>query len=155
MNKLLTILLLANFLWACNNNSQSDNIKASDSIESDHQPNEMIAEKLSLNNGVRWKVDSTTNENAKNLLFIVEKFNPGLEKSMTEYQQVAVDLQLGLNKMIGECKMKGADHQALHKWLEPLIQQVTVFKQAATKEDAVRSLEDIHTQLNLFAKFFE
>lgn len=155
MNKLLIILLVTNLLWACNNPRHSDNIEASDSIESHHQPIEMTAEKLSLNNGVRWKVDSTTNGNAKNLLFIVEKFDPGPEKSMTEYQQVAVDLQLGLNKMIGECKMKGADHQALHKWLEPLIQQVTVFKQASTKEDAVRSLEDIHTQLNLFAKYFE
>ena len=57
--------------------------------------------------------------------------------------------------MIGECKMKDADHQALHKWLEPLIQQVTVFKQASTKEDAVRSFEDIHIQLNLFSKIFE
>jgi nitrogen fixation-related uncharacterized protein len=155
MDKLLTILLLANLLWACNNDQHSDNIKASDSIESDHQPNEMTEEKLSLNNGVRWKVDSTTNRNAKNLLFIVEKFNSSPEKTLTEYNQAAIDLQLGLNKMIRECKMKGSDHQALHKWLEPLIQQVTVFKQVSTKEDAVRSLEVIHTQLNLFTQFFE
>jgi hypothetical protein len=155
MKKLLTIFLLINLFWACNNNRHSENKEAIDSMGSDHHSSELEEEKLSLNNGNKWKVDSNTNSNARNLLFIIEKFNPGPEKSMTEYNQVATDLQFGLNKMISECKMKGEDHHALHKWLEPLIQQLTLFKHAVTKEDAIRSLEAIHTQLNLFAQFFE
>jgi len=155
MNRLLTILLLINFMWACNNHRNSGNKEAINSTEADHHQHEMITEKLVLNNGAKWEADSSTNNNVKNLQAILENFINGTDKSLVVYKKTAADLQLGLDKMINECKMQGPDHDALHKWLEPLIEQVAKLKQASTEEVAAQSVEAIHTQLNLYAQYFE
>jgi hypothetical protein len=56
--------------------------------------------------------------------------------------------------MIKECRMQGPDHLALHKWLEPLMEQVTKLKQAST-DAAAKSTNFIHLQLNRYDQFFE
>ena len=155
MNRLLTILLLANFLWACNNHTHSENKEAISPSEADHHQHETTTEKLVLNNGAKWKADSNTNSNVNNLLVIIENFDSGTDKSLVAYMEAAAYLQKGLDKMISECKMQGPDHEALHKWLEPLIEQVRKFKQASTEADAAQSLDAIHAQVNLYAQYFE
>ena len=155
MNKLLTILLLTNFMWACNNHRHSENKEAINSTEADHHQQESTTEKLILNNGAKWKADSTTNNNVKNLLVIIEAFNSGADKSLATYKKAADDLQQGLDKMIRECKMQGPDHDALHKWLEPLIEQVAKLKQASTEAGAAKLFEAIHAQVKLYLQYFE
>ena len=155
MNKLLTILLLTNFMWACNSHRHSENKEAINSTEADHHQQEIISEKLVLNNGAKWKADSTTNNNVKNLFAIIEAFNSGADKSLATYKKAADDLQQGLDKMIRECKMQGPDHDALHKWLEPLIEQVAKLKQASTEAGAAKLFEAIHAQVKLYPQYFE
>ena len=155
MNRLLTILLITNFIWACNSHRYSDNKEAIDSGKADHHQHEIISENLVLNNGVKWKADNTTNNNVKYLLAIIEEFNNGTAKSLSADKKVADDLQKGLDKMIGECKMQGRGHDALHRWLEPLIEQVAKLRQASTEADAAKSLEAIHAQVSLYAQYFE
>jgi hypothetical protein len=147
--------LLTNFICACNNHRNSENKEAIDSTETNrHQP-EIISEKLALNNSAKWKADSTTNNSVKNLLAIIEVFSSGADKSLTGYKKAADDLQQGLDKMISECKMQGPDHDALHKWLEPLIGQVATLKQASTEVGADKLFEAIHAHVNLYTQYFE
>jgi len=154
MKKLLIILLLTGTLWACNNHNPSTNKETINVSEADHQ-HEIISEKLVLNNGAKWKADSTTTNNVKNLLAIIEAFNSEADKSLTSYKKTAADLQQGLDKMISECKMQGPDHEALHKWLEPMIEQVAKLKQATIETDAGKFLEAIHAQVNRYTQYFE
>src|ERR1019366_6753705 len=134
MKNLLPILLMAATLWACKNTRHSENeAQHVLSVPDYHQPE---SEKLVLNNGAKWKTDNTTNFNVSNLKAIVEKFNHGTKPSLQQYSKVAEELQHGLDKLISECKMHGAEHTALHQWLEPFIKEVIQLKAASTLTDA-------------------
>ena len=154
MKKLLILLLLTGTL-ACNNHNPSENKETINTSEADHHEQAVNTGDLLLNNGAKWKADSTTNNNVKNLLVIIEAFNSGADKSLATYKKTADDLQQGLDKMIRECKMQGPDHDALHKWLEPLIEQVAKLKQASTEAGAAKLFEAIHAQVKLYLQYFE
>src|SRR6478672_426343 len=153
MKKIFIILLLGSIMWACNNRESAG--KKDAVIANEMEPHQDSIEKLELNNGVKWKADSITNKNVKSLKAIVENFNNGPDKTLPATKKVAQDLQQGLDKIISECKMQGPDHTALHKWLEPLIAQVSKLKQASTETEAANTIDAIRAQLNLYDQFFE
>ncbi len=121
-------------------------------LERDRQTS---SEKLVLNNGAKWKVDKTTNANVKNLKTILQGAGSGNDVSLNAYHKTAGDLQSGLNKMIGECRMQGPDHLALHKWLEPLMERVAKLKQASIVAVAFKSFQAVKLQLNRYDQYFE
>jgi hypothetical protein len=152
MKKILTILLVASLLPACN--SKNDNTGNADSatVVENHADHEKAAEGLALNNGAKWKADSTTLLNVTLLQTIVS----GAQKeSPDNYVQTAKQLENGLSKMISECKMKGADHDALHKWLEPRMEKTKDLKKVSSVENAATVLNEIEKQVNLFPQYFE
>ena len=154
MKKLLILLLLTGTIWSCNNHKPTEN-KNFNSPSETEEPHSEATEKLELNNGAKWTVDNITNNNINNLKLILEKFDNGTDKSLSAYKKTQDDLQKGLDKMIAECKMKGPDHEALHKWLEPLIDQVTKIKQVSTVPDADEALNGIRAQVTLYSQYFE
>ena len=144
----LGLLLIA----ACNNQQSApaaDEHKAADQ----HEHN-LPAESLRLNNGEKWKADSSTNNNVKALQVIVEQFT-STEKTPGTYKQLGTTLQSGLDKMISECRMKGPDHDALHKWLEPLIGQVKKLNETEKPEESAQHFSAITQQIQLYFQFFE
>ena len=151
MKKLLILILLTGTIWSCNNHKPKNFNNAPGAGES---RSVATSEQLELNNGVKWKADSTTNNNINNLKLIFEKFDNRSDRSLAGYKKAQDDLQKGLDKIIAECKMKGPDHEALHKWLEPLIDQVTKFKQVSAVPDADEALKGVRTQVNLYARYF-
>jgi len=153
--KLIILVFVTAFFFGCNNSNTSQNKEAVKEHD-EHQTEQVISsEALVLNNGVKWNVDSITNSNIKILLSITEAFYSSPDKSLTSYKNVADDLQKGLDKMISECKMQGPDHEALHKWLRPLIGQVAEFKKASTEDDAAKSMTTIIAQINLYDQYFK
>ena len=153
-NLSVTLFILTGILLACVNTLDAKNSSAVNLLAGKHQ-HEISSEKLVLNNGAKWKVDRTTNNNVNNLKQILKGFVNGTDRSLKAYKKAGEDLQNGLVKMIKECRMQGPDHLALHKWLEPLMAQVTKLKQASTNAAAARSTNFIHLQLNRYDQFFE
>ncbi len=154
MNKLFALVVLAGSLWSCN---RAVSPVPSEAI-SDHKEEHLEhanTEVLQLNNGVKWRADSLTNINVKNLESIINNYNEKKDKSLNHYKDAAGELQKGLDRMISECKMQGADHVALHKWLEPLIEEVAELKLAAAVEDAAKIFAAIHSQVNRYYQYFE
>ncbi|CAN5347964.1 hypothetical protein BH09BAC6_BH09BAC6_15830 [soil metagenome] len=152
MKKSITLLLLASMLFACNNPQHTENKKAAQPAAAQHEAG---PEELVLNKGAKWKVDHITGENVKNLKAIMAGFVSGNDKTLPAYKKVDDDLQNGLEKMIRECKMQGPDHEALHKWLEPLMEQVSTLKQAATVAAAGQAFNVIQSQVNRYDQYFE
>jgi hypothetical protein len=107
---------------------------------------------LSLNNGAKWKADSTTLVNEKRLSSIIENAKSA---TLSDYRQTATDLEAGLNTMISECRMQGADHEALHHWLEPLVANTAKLKAASNKDEAAAIFSEIQKQMALFPQYFE
>ena len=155
MKKLfITTFMLTGVLLACANKLNAKNITAINTLPAKLQ-HEISSEKLTLNNGAKWKVDRTTSSNVNNLKLIVNGFNKSTDRSLKAYKKAGDGLQNGLAKMIKECRMQGPDHLALHKWLEPLMAQVAKLKQATTNAAAAQSLNFIQLQLNRYNQFFE
>ena len=154
MKKAFLLLILTGILLACNNHKPIETNTVSNPSEADDDRPGMKTEPLVLNNGAKWNVDANTNNNANNIKAVLGKFNKGADKSLSAYKETCADLQKAINKMIVECKMKGPDHEALHKWLEPLITQIAQLKQASTVPDAARSLENIQAQVNIYSQHF-
>ena len=150
MNKLQVLFFAALLLLACN--TQNKNEKSASSTAVMHEEHTETIPGFNLNNGAKWKTDTVTFKNAISLQKIVSVTK---KESLPEYLQTATALQNGLNKMVSECKMSGADHEALHHWLEPLLEQTKQLQQATTKEIAAAALFNIEKQLNLFTQYFQ
>lgn len=150
MKKILGILFAASNLLACNVHSGHQNDAAGSTNEQHEHAEE--AKPLVLNNGVKWQADSTTLVNAANLQTIIAAAK---KESLADYQQTAAALQEGLNKMVAECKMQGADHDALHIWLEPLMEKTKALGKATSAEKSASILHELETQVNLFSQYFQ
>ncbi|MBK7122482.1 MAG: hypothetical protein IPH68_06495 [Chitinophagaceae bacterium] len=148
--KIIQIMLLATgLLLACNSKTESPStVEPAAEI---HAPDDH-ASGLVLNNGAKWKADLSTIGNVD----LLQKVVSGAKKeSLDNYLQTAAQLEAGLNKMVSECKMQGADHDALHLWLEPLMEKARDLKKVTSTETAATLLTEIDKQVNLFPQYFE
>lgn len=149
MKKSLFILLSASLLFACN--------QAPDKSTEDKHVIHDIKQttELALNNGTKWKADSVTSHNVANLRGIADDFKTEPAPSVSNYQKLSVDLNTGLNKMIKECKMTGADHDALHKWLQPILEENAELKNSSDTEIAGTIFKSIDKRLDNYINYFE
>jgi len=137
MKKLfIKLFMLTGMALACANTLNAKNSLTINPLAGKYQ-RKISAEELVLNNGAKWKVDNST------------------DRSLKAYKKAGNGLQNGLAKMIKECRMHGPDHLALHKWLEPLMAQVTKLEHAPTNAAATQSTNFIRLQLSRYNQFFE
>lgn len=152
MKQILTILLATSLFLACNAGNEKEKTTAPEPAAENHAEHAEQATGLALNSGVKWKADSITVSNVASL----QKLISGLKIATLEnYLATAEGLQDGLNKMVSECKMKGADHEALHHWLEPIMEKAKELKNANSIETARTIFGEIEKQINLFHQYFE
>lgn len=156
MKKIVTLLLIITGFWACNPNAEeAPPVPIDAETHAEHAEAAVAKNGLQLNNGARWMADAPTNANVKNLQAHMATFEASKDSSLAAHLVLADQLQTGLNKMISECKMKGADHDALHLWLEPLLAQVKALKGARSETEAPGLLQNIRTQVNYYDQYFE
>ena len=153
--KNLIVLWVISFIYLCGCNSNDHSHKEDAVMPADELNRKEAAPGFSLNSGAKWNADVPTNENVKALQTVANEFNKGNHTELKDYQKVSDDLQSGIDKMVKECRMKGADHEALHKWLEPLMKQVAALKKAGEAPDAKKIFAKIQSQLLLYNQYFE
>lgn len=125
-----------------------------DSHDHDHHGSEAGTE-LALNDGEKWKSDEPTNLHAQNLINLVEKIGRKAPNANLEmFRNFADMLQQELNGMIQDCKMDGPDHDALHLWLEPVLNGVKELKDSPNAEDAHEVWEDLSEKITKYDQFF-
>lgn len=107
---------------------------------------------MPLNNGVRWEADASTNENVAAITDIVKNANP---VTMDDYKNTAAAVNTALNKMITECKMSGKEHEVLHHWLEPLMEENKDLSAASSVENAKGIFENIKKQVAVYSTIFK
>ncbi|HWJ03415.1 MAG TPA: hypothetical protein VNU93_07010 [Verrucomicrobiae bacterium] len=107
--------------------------------------------KLTLDNGQKWKLDEPTRKNIGELKVIVDK---AAAQSSPNYHQVATDLQASTDKLIGECRMSGPDHDALHLWLEDYL---PALKELHSNNKPIQktAFRTVQTQVQQFGEYFE
>jgi putative N-acetylmannosamine-6-phosphate epimerase len=113
---------------------------------------EKASEELVLNNGTKWKIDQATGNNVARLQQIGKKVTGN---TLAGYHHAGTTLQAGIDQMIKECRMKGPDHLALHKWLEPLMEQVAQLNQATNAASAKNHFNEVKKRLHIFHQYFK
>ncbi len=160
MKLLVTLAALVLTFAACNNKDSSTNGASGHDhnnavkTEATVPAAETTAPELSLNNGEKWKADESTNNNVASIEKMVVSFNDGKEKKLEDYKALHASLQSGVEKMVKECRMKGADHDALHLWLEPLMGMVKQLGDVTSAEEGAASVEKINNQVKLYPQYF-
>ena len=156
MKQLFYILLSAIFLVACNQANEApvkdDHDHAATAATETKAQDENL---LTLNNGAKWKSDLNTDKNVKALKTVAEDFKTKENPGVDDYHTVANNLGDGLSTMINECKMKGADHDALHHWLEPLLKENKDLKATTDTTMGKTLFNSINTRLNAYQDYFE
>lgn len=109
---------------------------------------------LSLNNGVKWRSDENTRRHVANLSSRINGFNKLSDPQINDYHALASNMQDELNGLVKECRMKGAEHEALHHWLEPVLQHVKELKEAGSVKDARETLGQLAVQVQKFNQYF-
>lgn len=150
MKKIIYLALGLFILIGCNQTST----KTAGDDHDDHDHAATNTE-LTLNNGNKWKADSITNHNVVNLKTIADNFRIKPFPSATDYQLVGSDLNAGVNKLIGDCKMSGPDHDALHHWLEPVLKESNELKSSKDTTSARATFESLDKRIDDYHKYFE
>jgi phage-related tail protein len=153
MKKFLILFFGAITLWACNNAESNKRGKDTASNTAHQHNNEQAS--LTLNHGEKWKSDESTNKNVEELKVTVSRFNENKNKSLADFHAAAGELQTGLDKMIKECRMQGADHDALHLWLEPVLKNVNSLKTVTSEAEASKLFSEIGARINSYKQYFE
>ncbi|MEO5945388.1 MAG: hypothetical protein ABIP79_01115 [Chitinophagaceae bacterium] len=117
MKKIFLILLITSFLLACNSAEDKEQKIETDSIAHDHPA---VVSDLFLNNGNKWKADSITNHNVVRLKTTADMFRVDPFPSINNYQLLGKDLSDDIDVLIQQSKMKGEEHESLHKWFAPI-----------------------------------
>ena len=148
--KTILLLLCSAIFIGCNS---GENKSATESHEEHIHTKTSTAR--ALNNGEKWSADSATNKNVTDLQIITDNIKTTGSPSITDYKTVGSELNAGIQKMITDCKMTGPDHEALHHWLEPVLNETKQLQNAADTFEAGRLFDSLKNHINSYYNFFE
>lgn len=147
----LPVLLVAAI--SCNNQQQTPEQQAAEVIE--QHAHEKIPVTLQLKeNGDKWEADEPTHNNVQTLSKLAADFKSGGDTSLEGYLKAGDTLQAGIGQLVKDCKMKGAAHEALHLWLEPLIEIVKELNESKDVAAASQNFSNADQQIQLYYDYF-
>lgn len=148
--KTFIMMLAIGLMTACRPQSHK-NEATTDTTATLHEENEKSGE-LTLNNGNRWKADSITHVNVSALSKIITEQKPA---TLEDYHASAQQLQAGIEKLLTDCRMKGDEHEALHHWLEPIMESNGKLSKSTTVEEASTLYNAERERINIYPQYFE
>ncbi len=166
MKYFLPILILMLTVWSCQSNSNTDenhdthqemshekNDMASHSDDHDHDA--MHDTSLKLNDGKKWQLDAPTKKNADHIKSVTAQFQDSKATTLADFKDYGNDIQEGLNQMIRECTMTGADDEALHQWFFPIMGNTSQIAKTDDLETAKHSSHEIIERVHELDQYFE
>lgn len=152
----LASLMIVSFL-ACTNESKFSVKSTPEAVVGNEHSSDSdnAAVGLSLNDGSKWKTDESTWTHAKDLNALVDSFNPEDNADAETYHVFAASMQEKLGGLVKDCKMKGADHDVLHLWLEPVMAGVNDLKLVSTADEGKLIAGTLNTNVQKFNQYFE
>ena len=155
--KILLSVLIGFSLLSCNNENKEERAVGprSEPIEEQAVSEETHAGELSLNKGVKWQTDESTRIHAAKLNTAIDGFNAIENPDLAAYHAFAAGMQNELGGLVKDCKMKGADHDALHLWLEPVMKDVAELKKVSTASAGKQTADRLTADVKKFNQYFE
>jgi hypothetical protein len=119
MKQLLIILLVA--IVSCTNRpsgEQQENKTANDS--------ENTVATVPSNSGTKWKADEATK---KNVAAMEQVVNDTAYSDASKRKQLYTNMMSKVDTLVKQCSMKGAEHEALHAWLQKVLKDLKELKE--------------------------
>lgn len=120
-----------------------DHADHADSTHAAHAHDPSSDLQLSLNDGVKWKMDDHTRSTYIEMVSVAESELTG--------KALGVQLQNKLNKLISGCTMTGEAHNQLHIFLTEFMPVVKELSETGDSESSNRAKELLHS----YPKYFE
>lgn len=144
MKHLLMILFV---VFASCTNQQADVHKTNDTSKHEH---ETAGTDSSVVSATKWKADPKTRQHVDALMQITDN---KIYETAAQRNQLYTALQSRIDLMIQDCTMKGAEHDALHVWLEKLLEDMKLLKD--TQQDYNTIYTTIRKDIAAFYQSFE
>lgn len=143
MKKLLILLTVA--IAACTSQVKTEK-------KGNENPNEQenTITVIPLNNGNKWKADQATK---KNVAAMVQVVNDGNYADTGKRRQLYANVQTKIDTLVIQCSMQGAEHEALHLWLEKVLKDMKKLKEESTEYREVHAT--LKKDIANFYAFFE
>ncbi|MGN6165326.1 MAG: hypothetical protein ACTHOF_12370 [Flavisolibacter sp.] len=142
--KQLLIMVLA-ILVSCTSKQtaeQHENSAAND--------NEKKVVTVPSNNGAKWKADEATK---KNVAAMVQVVSDSTYADAGKRKQLYTNLQTKVDTLVKECSMQGAEHDALHVWLEKVLKDLKELKE--DDDEYSEAYAALKTDIESFYRSFE
>lgn len=144
---LLKVVLIGLVLLAYSCTSQSNN-ESTDDSNLHHEYSHLDVE---LNKGKRWEANTETTEGIENMISLVN--NSKVDADLSEYHQLAKELEIEFTTIFKKCTMKGEAHNQLHNYLIPLKNSIEGLK-AEKVEVCQKNYKQIKKHLAAYNSFF-
>ena len=79
-----------------------------------------------LNNGRKWKADDATKTNVAAMMHVISDSSYA---DAAKRKELHANVQGKIDSLISQCRMKGAQHDALHTWLEKVLKDMKALKE--------------------------
>jgi hypothetical protein len=163
--KNILLLLATSLIVACGNqlNQEQDAAEATHehSHDSEHATHEHSHDteptnttSLALNNGAKWEADESTRKHTSALIKATDAFEQQPKKDLAAYHAFADEAQSILQELINGCTMEGPNHDALHLWLEPVLNDVKNLKDCKEETTAKEKATVLTTDIKKYPQFF-
>lgn len=106
---------------------------------------------IQLNNGQLWQANAETTEGILRMTALIEKSDP---QTPEDYRDLGKKLNKENNLIIKRCTMKGASHDNLHIYLQPLIGKIGELQEIETSEKGQQLLTEIRDHLESYHSYF-
>lgn len=139
------------FTSCSNENKTSDKATSNQETEVQQAKPEKAVQETSTS---KWQANPETAEGMLMIKQIVKNFWETAEENRN-YAMTGQELSYQTDYIIKNCNMKGEDHDQLHLVLEPLLKEISVVVNAASYEEADKSLKEIEKLVTQFEEKFE
>lgn len=144
MKQLLVVMLVA--LVSCTSKQAAEQEK-SKTVNDKH-----TVTTVPLNNGAKWQADEATRKSVSAMMQIVTDTTYA---DAAKRQQLYTNLQAKIDKLVQECRMKGAEHDALHVWLEKVMKDLKELKEEEGDDEYRAAYAAVKTDVASFYQAFE
>ena len=145
--KLYFILLFAaSLLFSCSHNH---------SEEAAHDDAHAIPTELALNGEERWQADDATNANMQQLQQLMQDHLRQPDANSVEaVNKLGQEMKVGFDKVFSDCRMKGPEHDMLHTYLMPMLDDVKALE-TSERQTATAARDRLAERLDLYQTYFK
>ncbi|PTX12207.1 hypothetical protein C8N40_1145 [Pontibacter mucosus] len=147
MRTILILVAAAVGLFSCSQEHKAG--------EAGHHHGHAVHTELALNDGERWQADEATNDNIAQLQQLMEEHLSQPDADEPEaVHELSRAMQLGFQEVFEECRMKGPEHDMLHVYLMPMLEDVKALE-SGKAEESLAARDRLAEQLEAYQTYFK